>query len=59
MKLEFAKFLTIVLIGVTLSVWGGAALSSPEAATEKPIRVEVQILETAGPGQEPGAPLPV
>lgn len=57
MKLEFAKFLMIVTIGATLSAWGGAALSDAEA--EKPTRVEVRILETAGLCQESAATLPL
>lgn len=59
MKLEFAKFLMIVMIGATVSAWGGAALSNAEAPSEKPTRVEVRILETAGLCQESAATLPL
>lgn len=47
MKLGFAKFVTIVALGVTVSAWGGAALSSAEVPAEHPARIEVRILETA------------
>lgn len=59
MKTEFAKFLMIVLVGAAVSAWGGAALSNPEAPSEKPIRVEVKILETAGLCHTPGATVPL
>lgn len=47
MKLGFAKFLMIVALGATVSAWGGATLSSVDARSESPGRVEVKILETA------------
>lgn len=47
MKLGFAKFLMIAALGATVSAWGGSALSSAEAGSESPGRVEVKILETA------------
>lgn len=59
MKLEFAKFLMIVAIGAAVSAWGGATLSNAVAPSEKPARVEVRILETAGLCHEPGSPLPL
>ncbi len=59
MKTEFAKFLMIVVVGTAISAWGGAALSSSEAATEKPTRVEVRILETAWLCHAPGAAVPL
>lgn len=58
MKLEFAKFLMIVAIGAAVSAWGGATLSNTDAPAEKPTRVEVRILETAGLCHESGSLLP-
>lgn len=53
MKLAFAKFVTIVALGTALSALGGATLSSAEVPVEEPVRLEVRILETAGPCECP------
>ncbi|MDX1661808.1 MAG: hypothetical protein R3326_08465 [Gemmatimonadota bacterium] len=54
MKLAFVKFVMIVALGTTISAWGGSTLAAFETTSEKPARVEVEILETAGLCQEEG-----